>query len=439
VTENAIPNAKLVRNSHASEARDVRDVDLTFLLTARGRQLLEEADASYDESIVMQVSTRLRHGGAYTPEEVAAVLTQAALRRAAVTKFGPPAARMYFTAVGLEQATHPLVAAHRAERARGGCEDVPCPAAADLGCGIGSDLLAFARAGFRVSGVEADPGTAAVARANLAAYDLPGEVVTGSAEAVDPAPYDVVFADPARRRGTVRVFDPQAFSPSWDFIRSLLTRAGSPPVARVVVKLGPGLDHDLIPAGVESEWVSLRGELKEVALWSPATGRVRRRATVLDASGQAASLTDVASTDGMRDGLPAYTGGGREPAPYIYEPDPAVVRSHLVGAVIELVGGWLLDPHLAYVAADRAVITPFARGFRVVDVLPFKEKALRAALRARDIGPLTIKKRGVSVTPEELRRRLALRGSREATIILSRTPRSAIALLVEPLQPPLHE
>jgi predicted RNA methylase len=39
-----------------------------------------------------------------------------------------------------------------------------------MGCGIGSDAMAFARAGLEVVAVEVDPATAAVARANLAGH-----------------------------------------------------------------------------------------------------------------------------------------------------------------------------------------------------------------------------------------------------------------------------
>ena len=66
-------------------------------------------------------------------------------------------------------------------------------------------------------------------------------------------------------------------------------------------------------------------------------------------------------------------------------------------------------------------------------MLPFREKSLRTALRERDVGPLTIKKRGVGVTPEALRSRLRLTGSEAATIIVSRTPTGAVVLLVRPL------
>jgi hypothetical protein len=98
-----------------------------------------------------------------------------------------------------------------------------------------------------------------------------------------------------------------------------------------------------------------------------------------------------------------------------------------------MVDGWLLDEHLAFLSSDRLVATPFATAYEVLDVLPFQEKRLRAALRARDVGPLTIKKRGISVTPEALRARLGLTGSTPATIVLTRTPGSAAALLVHPL------
>ena len=81
----------------------------------------------------------------------------------------------------------------------------------------------------------------------------------------------------------------------------------------------------------------------------------------------------------------------------------------------------------------RPARTPFARGYRVLEVLPYREKHLRAALRERGIGRLTVKKRGVDVVPEQLRRRLALRGDAEATIVLTRVAGEGTALLVEPL------
>ena len=56
---------------------------------------------------------------------------------------------------------------------------------------------------------------------------------------------------------------------------------------------------------------------------------------------------------------------------------------------------------------------------------------MRAALVAHDIGTLTIKKRGVDVVPEQLVKRLKLKGSQTATVILARIDDGARAFLVE--------
>ncbi len=117
---------------------------------------------------------------------------------------------------------------------------------------------------------------------------------------------------------------------------------------------------------------------------------------------------------------------------YLYEPDGAVIRAGLVTAVAAGVNGGLVDEHIAYVTSDESFRTPFARGYRVIEELPYREKQLRAALRERGVGRLTIKKRGVDVVPEQLRKRLDLHGEQEATIVLTRVAGSGVALLVAP-------
>ena len=44
-------------------------------------------------------------------------------------------------------------------------------------------------------------------------------------------------------------------------------------------------------------------------------------------------------------------------------------------------------------------------------MLPFNLKRLKALLREREVGTLTVKKRGSAVEPEELRRRVRLAGA----------------------------
>ncbi len=383
-----------------------------WLLTSEGQSLLERAAGLYGgpgTSDLVRTTTALRREA--TPEHAAAALTQVELRTRARAKFADLADRMYFTPEGLEQATRLRVAEHRAARLAAAAPS----SVLDLGCGIGGDLVAFARAGLTAAGVDQDPLRVEVARANLDALGLGGAVQVADGTALDLAGFGVVFADPARRTARGRVFDVNAYSPPWPFVLSLLQRASC-------VKVAPGIPHDLVPDGVEAEWVSDEGEVKEAALWSPTLATVRRRATVIRSTGLA-TLTD--EDDPGEQSVRGVQG-------YLYEPDGAVIRAGLVTAVAAGVNGGLLDEHIAYVTSDQSFSTPFARSYQVLEALPYKEKSLRAALRARNIGRLTIKKRGVNVVPDELRKRLALKGDGEATVVLTRVAGRGTALLVRP-------
>ncbi|MCW2815047.1 MAG: hypothetical protein JWN84_2502 [Nocardioides sp.] len=384
-----------------------------WLLTDPGQDLLvRTAGALAEQGDELAVQTSLRRTAA--AEHVAAALTQVALRARAEVKLGPSAAKMYFTPDGLEQATRLPVARHRAARLTA----FEATTHVDLGCGIGGDLVAVAEAGITCVGVDLDPVRVAVAEANLAALGLPGAVSVADATRIDTSPFDVAYADPARRTGAGRTFRVEDWTPSWSFVETLLRRDSC-------VKVAPGIPHALVPAGVEAEWVSHHGEVKEAALWSGRLATTARRATVIGPGGLA-TLTDD------DDPGPAAV-GVRATGAYLYEPDGAVVRAGLVTAVAAAAGGGLVDEHIAYVTADEELSTPFARGYRVLEELPYREKQLRAALRERGVGRLTIKKRGVDVVPEQLRKRLALDGDTEATIVLTRVAGQGTALLVQPL------
>ncbi|MFC6019566.1 methyltransferase domain-containing protein [Plantactinospora solaniradicis] len=355
----------------------------------------------------------------------AAALTQTELRRRAVAKFGPDAAGMFFTRAGLEQATRSVVADRRAVRLRA----AGVRTLADLGCGLGADAIAAARAGIRVYGVEADPVTAAMAAANAGATGVADRFTVSRGDAtrfdvtdVDGGPVDAVFCDPARRRAGTgrRVFDPAAYSPPWDFLLGLADR-----IPRTVFKVAPGIDHALLPPGAEGEWVSVGGDLVEATVWCGPLGAAPRRATLLTG----AATHELTGTGAVR----APVGPVRR---YLYDPDGAVVRSHLVAEFAETVDGTLADPDIAYVYADSARPTPFARCLEVVDSLPFSLKRLRTLLRGLGIGRVEILKRGSALEPERLRRDLRLTGTEPISLVLTRIADAPVVLLCRPVPPP---
>ena len=388
-------------------------MEFSELATDEGRRALAAAGALGDADPLAAASALRTQG--FPPALAASALTQVALRRKGALKFGTDAGSMFFTRAGLEQATRGVVARRRASRlVAAGATRV-----ADLGCGIGADTIAFARAGLSVHAVDASEETAAVAAANVQALKLDPLVLVQAHDAttLDLSGVDAVFCDPARRTsGGRRVFDPRAYSPPWDFVTALPGR-----VPLTVLKLAPGIDHDLLPSGAEGEWVSVDGDLVEAAAWCGPLASVPRRATLLRGD----SVFSLTGT-----GVEAAAFGGGNVRKYLHDPDNAVVRAHLVAEFAAQVDGELLDPTIAYVTTDLDMSSHFAKRYEILARLPIALKRLRAALRAEDVGALQILKRGSAHDVEDLRRQLRLEGTRSLALTLTRIAGEPAALLL---------
>ncbi|NEA46640.1 SAM-dependent methyltransferase, partial [Streptomyces sp. SID10815] len=232
---------------------------------------------------------------------------------------------------------------------------------------------------------------------------------------VDTAPYDAVFVDPARRGGRGRIFDPEAYSPPLSWAVAAALRA-----PRAALKVAPGIPHEAVPPAAEAEWISDGGDVKEAVLWFGAEPGLIR-ATLLPGP---YSLRGRGLPD------PPVRPVGR----YLYEPDGAVIRAHLVAEVAEELDGGLIDETIAYVTADELRPTAYATAYEITDRLPFHVKKLKALLREREVGVLTVKKRGSAVEPEELRRKVLPKphGRAAVTVFLTRVAGAPTMLLGHP-------
>ncbi len=389
--------------------------ELTALLTPEGLRLLDALPAVESADDVARTVTRLRREG-HSPDLVSAVVTQSRLRARASAKFGAFADRMLFTRAGLEQATRLSIAARHAGRFRA----AGITRVADLGCGIGGDALGLAGLGLGVSAVDADEVTAAIAAYNLAPFGDTVTVTHGTAEEADLSGVDAVWLDPARRtagHSETQRTRPEDWSPSLEWAFDLASRLPAG------IKLGPGLDRELIPDEVEAQWVSADGSTVELVLWSKRLARegVRRAALVLRGD-EAHELTGAAD---------APDEPARELGAFLHEPDGAVIRARLIGDIARSLEAGMLDPHIAYLTSDAALTSPFVTTFRVDEAMPAKIPTINAALRERGIGRLEIKKRGVDVDPAQFRKKLTLRGDREATLFLTRIGSRRLAVLAD--------
>lgn len=391
--------------------------EIAQLLTPEGMKLLGSLPAYRTSTDVLQMVSSLRKQG-HDPSLVATVLTQAKLRSKARGKFGEFAAHMLFTEAGLEQATRLQVAAHHAGRFR----DAGINRVADLGCGIGSDALALSSLGIQVTAVDADEVTAAIATVNLSAFPET-TVQCARAEDVDLSNVDGVYLDPARRtaghQNTERITNFDDYSPSLTFAFGL---AEKHPTG---IKLGPGFDRDLIPENAEAQWVSVNGDVVELGLWFGSLARegITRSALIIDNEGTH-ELSGSADSDDVPVG---------ELQEYLFEPDGAVIRARLIGDLARSLDATMIAPSIAYMTSAAKTPTPFASCFRILEEFALDIKTLTKELKAREIGTLEIKKRGVDIDPAEMRKSLKLSGKNNATLFLTRVGQRRVALLAQRL------
>ncbi|MDN5718032.1 MAG: class I SAM-dependent methyltransferase [Janibacter sp.] len=412
------------------------DVDLTtvrWLASPEGHGALHDLP-TYSEADAVTQATRLR-GTGLSPEQVSALLTQKRLQGRAQDKFGEFAEGMLFTPDGLEQASRLEVAATHAGRYAA----ASLATVHDLGCGIGSDAMAMSALGVTVHGVDADPLTAAIADVNLRPWP-DSRARTGVAEDFD-APRDPlhsragVWLDPARRTPGVtdrtgrtrRVFRLDEIAPSWDFVLAVARD-----VPATGAKLSPSLPHDIPPLGTEAQWTSWQGSVLECTVWwGPLVKQAGRSARVLRKGAPPVEVDQRTCEDD-----PAAAGSIEDIGRWLYEADRAVNRAGLIGTVTSAVSGMELEAGLGYVTSDSALDLGHARRYEVLEAMPFAVKGLRAWLRERNITGLTIKKRGIRLDEDQLRKQLKIArhaGSGEsATIVLTRVAGEQTVLVVTP-------
>ena len=344
----------------------------------------------------MKLQQRLRR--THDADLVRAALMVAAGRRKAEGILDR-AEHLWLTAASLEQATHPQVAVHRARRFPSGMP------VADWCSGIGVDTAALARRGPVTAG-DIDP-------AMLLCCEWTQEVWGGDDvqyRLADARQADVarewVYADPDRRCGRPRpVRRLEQYCPDLNWMQKVTQSA-----AGGAIKVGPAANFMQKFPGCEIELVSLEGECREATVWfGEAAGDCPFRATV---------LPDGETIAG--DPLSWRAEIASEPARYLFDPDPAVVRSGLLDAVCDRLKLQRLDDREEYLTGDVPVESALIRPFSVEMVLSGNERDLRRYLRRFPGQYYEVKCRHLSVRANDVCRRLPAGGDEPKVVFFLR-------------------
>lgn len=356
---------------------------------------------------------------------------QAELRERLVQRWGA-APDFLLTRDGIEQATHPAIRAWRTERfLANGVERV-----ADLGCGIGFESGNFAAAGMGGWAVDRDLETAAIAAMNLRGsgiqvlqFDVVEDAAALGAVLAD---VDAVFVDPARRdpkaartvdgRSGNRVSDPEDWSPAWSWVLELGERHG-----KVVAKVAPGIDKELLPEGAQTVWFAVRGSLAEASVWWPAFGyEAQRVARAVSRHGDVDEIDDLGESSEQISEVGAF----------LLDPSPAVTRAGLVTQLAARVGAARIDEHLGFLTtAVEPEDSPLFTTYEVLQTLPLDEAEVAKALHAVGARDVQVSARGWGGDIDALTARLkkGLTGDKVISVLIARLAEQHLAVLAQRL------
>ncbi|MGV0409815.1 THUMP-like domain-containing protein [Corynebacterium resistens] len=353
-------------------------------------------------------------------EHARALVELVLARRSASKKMNPDVALTWWADNdAVQQATPEPVARWRAQH----LVEIGAGKIADVTCSVGTELRSLHSAGLDVIGSDLD-----LARLRMAKRNVPQVGLFCSDATAPAAQTDVVVADPARRNSSGRINSLADVVPS---IADL--RAAHGAETEFAIKCAPGIDfNDVREWGGMVDVVSVDRQVKEACVYTP--GLVATRVSSTHSSSQrnstllrrAVVLREGAEPTVLTSDMPDEVAEGA-PGRYLIDPDGAIVRAGLVKHYAAVHGLWQLDHRIAYVTGD--VVPAGERGFRILEEVPTKK--LRGALAARGVGKLEILVRGVDVDPDVLRKKMKLKGTGEATVVITRVGKAATAFICE--------
>ena len=361
-----------------------------------------------------------------TAEQAAVVCQQAELRVRARAKFSR-AESMYFTPLGLEQATDERIAAYKAT-------SFATPARiVDLCCGIGGDLLGLAGRA-TVVGVDCDPTTTIVARANLAVSGHSADqVICREVSELSLSEFDAWHIDPDRRPDQQRTTNIDRQRPSWAVIEKMLRQCPN-----AAIKLAPATTTHLAERA-ELEWIGSRRECKQLLVRCGTVARYpgQRTATIVDASGLSQTVVP------RRGGKIAHR---NEVGTFLYEAHPTLLAARIVQDVAadgRLESFALRGPNegaaWGYLTSDEPRdLVGFGR-FRVLQALPFDRKQLTASVRDNQWNIREVKKRGSHETPDQIRSWLPKTDGEPVILFVATTSLGVRAIVAQRETTPLDD
>jgi hypothetical protein len=191
----------------------------------------------------------------------------------------------------------------------------------------------------------------------------------------------------------------------------------------VGIKISPAFDYEevkTLPGNPEIEIISEKNECKVAMLWFGEFKTCERRATCFIDGSIFTFIDDDSDADNDFDATIKK---------YIYEPNKAIIKAHLITEIAASIGVRRLDDNLAYLSGNNLVVHPYARVFEVLSYTIFSKKATMQMLKENRIERVNIMTRRFPVEITELFKIFKLKEGGEFFLIFTTVVGKRISIL----------
>ncbi|MHA2283155.1 MAG: hypothetical protein ACXAC5_20125 [Promethearchaeota archaeon] len=359
-----------------------------------------------------------------TKPEIEKLLEKVHLRIKGKKKF-PRAHQMKFSRDGLAQASSKHVAEYRTWKMRQKLGEIQ--KSLDLGSGIGGDTIAMALR-WKVISVEINPVTMEMLRHNVQVYNVGKNVdfILGDIlKLLDNIEFqkklediDCIFFDPSRRVEGKRTVKIEEYEPPLTLIENL-----KPFSQNICIKIAPGVDLSRIKYDCDIEVISYKGEVKEVVLWFGKFKTSSNKELIL-ATKLPEKITWIQKS--KRYNVPVS-----KPKDFIYEPDPAFIKAHLISDIAEKFNLSQLHEKVAYLTSDTLIDIPILKCYHVLSYETLDYPSINKKLTTLKIGNVDLKARGISVDLKSIQKSIHGIGRKKGLLILTKILNKPSAIICE--------
>jgi hypothetical protein len=381
---------------------------------------------SYMKKISAQ--KRLLSKKGYSEQEITVILQKVKILQKGQKKF-PRAALMEYTEPTLSQSSSLEVAKYRTWKVHSKLGKIY--QSLDICSGIGGDAIA-AGLRWKVTAVEKDQDIFDMLEHNLEIYEVQNNVkcILGDInDLLEQSEFlkviklaDYIFFDPSRRSEEGRTVKIEEYIPPLSIIEQMI-----PINPNICVKISPGVDLSYIPYSCDIEIVSFKGEVKEVMLWLGNLMENPKKPNII-----ATKLPEkIILKKEFSKYNESFTDTASNLCKYLYEPDPAVIKSHLINELATLFDLKSLHPQVAYLTGDKYVGTPWLKCYQVLDSSPVDISKIKIILKKHDIHRIDCKARGLTLDLHKIQKELNSKGKNIGLVIFTWVNNQKTAIIAQ--------